>query len=68
MLGKTEGKRRRGWQRMGWLDSISHSMDMTLSKLQGIVEERGAWRAAVSKSWTRQPLNINNSEYFFKAY
>ena len=52
---------------MGWLDSISHSMDMTLSKLQGIVEERGAWRAAVSKSWTRQPLNINNSEYFFKA-
>ena len=46
MLGKIEGKRR-GWQRMTWLDSITNSMDMNLSKLQDIVEDRGAWRAAV---------------------
>ena len=47
MLGKTEGKRRRGQQRMRWLDSITDSMDMNLSKLQAIVEDRGAWHAAV---------------------
>ena len=46
MLGKTEGKRR-GQQRIRWLDSIAHSMDMDLSKLQEIVEDREAWRAAV---------------------
>ena len=46
MLGKTEG-RRRGQQRMRWLDSITHSMDMNLSKLQEIVKNRGSWRAAV---------------------
>jgi len=47
MLGKTEGKRRRGKQRMRWLDSIISSMDMNLSKLQKIVKDRGAWHAAV---------------------
>ena len=42
MLGKTEGKRRKGWQRMRWLDSIMDSMDMNLSKPQETVEDRGA--------------------------
>ena len=47
MLGKTEGKRRRGWQRMRWLDSITDSMDMNFSKCQEIVEDRETWRAIV---------------------
>ena len=69
MLGKFEGGRRRGWQRMRWLVSITDSMDMSFSKLQQLVMDREAWHSVVhgvTKSWTQlsdwTELCFNNSD------